>query len=397
MSLTRTGLENFMDRPPAWAAKARVGLLSHPAAVDRRFAPSAVRLEQILGDRLKALFGPQHGFWGDKQDNMIESRDADHPVSGLKIYSLYGQHRQPTPEMLQGLDKLVIDLQDVGTRVYTFIQTMYLAMEACAKAGVEVVVLDRPNPLGRAREGNLLDRDCRSFVGLFSLPMRHGLTMGELARLIQARGIDCGLEVIPLSGYDPRGFFEATGLPWVMPSPNMPLVDTAMVYPGQVILEGTALSEGRGTTRPFELWGAPYIDPHRLLKLLKEYDLPGVVFRPVFFEPTFHKFAEQTCGGLFIHVTDRRTFRPYRTTLALVQAVSALWPGEWAWKEPPYEYEFDRRPADLILGRSDLADRVVRGDDLTALEADWEKELAAFEEECRPILIYGDQSSRPAQ
>jgi uncharacterized protein YbbC (DUF1343 family) len=215
--------------------------------------------------------------------------------------------------------------------------------------------------------------------------------MGELARLIRARGMDCALEVIPLSGYDPWEFFEATGLPWVMPSPNMPWVDTALVYSGQVILEGTALSEGRGTTRPFEMWGAPYIDPHRLLKRLKDYDLPGVVFRPLFFEPTFHKFAGQTCGGLFPHVTDRKTFRPYRTTLALVQAVSELWPDQWAWKEPPYEYEYERRPADLILGRSDLADRVVQGHDLAALEADWQKEIAVFEEECLPIRLYNGQ------
>ena len=389
MCAARSGLENFMDRPPGWAASARVGLLSHPAAVDRRFNSSVRCLGWVLGPRLKALFGPQHGFWGDKQDNMIESPETAHPVSGLKIHSLYGEHRRPTPEMLRGLDKLIIDLQDVGTRVYTFIQTMYLTLEACAEAGVEVVVLDRPNPLGRTKEGNLLDDDCRSFVGLFSIPMRHGLTMGELARLIVSRGVDCSLEVAPLSGYDPQDGFGATGLPWVMPSPNMPMVETALVYPGQVILEGTALSEGRGTTRPFELWGAPYLDPYRLLRRLKEYELSGVAFRPVFFEPTFHKFAGQTCGGLFIHVTDPAAFRPYLTTLALIQAVSAIWPREWAWKEPPYEYEYERRPVDLILGRTGLADRVVQGEDIAVLEAGWQKELEAFEEECRSIEIYG--------
>ncbi len=388
MRKTTTGLENLLDRPPGWTRSAKVGLLTHPAAVNRTYTSSAQLLHGLLGSRLEALFGPQHGFWGDKQDNMIESPDSDHPLSGVRVHSLYGEHRKPTPEMLQGLDKLVIDLQDVGTRVYTFIQTMYLTMEACAQAGVEVVVIDRPNPIGRGREGNLLDDDCRSFVGLFPIPMRHGLTMGEMARLIVARGISCELEVIPLNHYDPRTGFEATGLPWVMPSPNMPHPDTALVYPGQVILEGTELSEGRGTTRPFEIWGAPYIDPHRLLGQLSGYDLPGIVFRPLYFEPTFHKFAGQTCGGLFIHVTDSETFRPYRTSLALIQAVSRLWPEEWAFKKPPYEYEYERRPIDLILGNSDLADLVIQGRDISSLETSWEAELEGFERECREIEIY---------
>ena len=388
MLKTMTGLENLLDRPPGWTRTARVGLLTHPAAVDRAFVSSARLLGGLLGSRLKALFGPQHGFFGDKQDNMIESPDRDHPASGVRIHSLYGEHRQPTPEMLQGLDKLVIDLQDVGTRVYTFIQTMFLTLQACAEAEVGVVVLDRPNPIGRAREGNLLAEDCRSFVGLFPLPMRHGLTMGEVARLIAARGLPCELEVVPLRDHDPSAYFRETGLPWVMPSPNMPSPETALVYPGQVILEGTALSEGRGTTRPFELWGAPHIDPHRLRREMKDYDLPGVVFRPVFFEPTFHKFAGQSCGGLFLHVVDPRAFRPYRTSLALIQAVGRLWPEQWAFKDPPYEYEYERRPLDLILGRRDLADRLLEGEELSALEAGWSAELAAFERECREIEIY---------
>jgi uncharacterized protein YbbC (DUF1343 family) len=388
MEKTGTGLENFLENPPSWIGTARVGLLTHPAAVDRSYTSSAQRLSHLLGPRLKALFGPQHGFWGDKQDNMIESSDSDHPLTGIRVHSLYGEHRRPTPEMLQGLDKLIIDLQDVGTRVYTFIQTMYLTLEACARAGVEVVVLDRPNPIGRQREGNLLEDDCRSFVGLFPIPMRHGLTMGEMARLIVARGISCPLEVIPLRGYDPGAGFRATGLPWVMPSTNMPFPETAYVYPGQVILEGTGLSEGRGTTRPFEIWGAPYINPHRLKEELAGYDLPGVIFRPMFFEPTFHKFAGQTCGGLFIHLTAPASFRPYRTSLALIQAVSRLWPKEWTFKEPPYEYEYERRPLDLILGDSRLADRLIQGEEIGSLEDGWKAGLTAFGFECGEIELY---------
>jgi len=385
---TITGLEVLLADPPAWAGKAKIGLLSHPPAVDRRFIPSAELLGRLLGPRLRALFGPQHGFWGDKQDNMIESADADHPLTGLRVYSLYGAVRRPTPEMLEGLEVILVDLQDVGTRVYTFIQTLKLVMEACARAGIKVVVLDRPNPLGRAVEGNLLEPDCRSFVGLFELPMRHGLTVGEAARLLIHRGLDCDLEVVPMRGYDPLAGWEGTGLPWVMPSPNMPALETAKVYPGQVLWEGTKLSEGRGTTRPFEIWGAPFIRPHRLAARMADYDLPGVVLRPIFFEPTFHKHAGETCGGLFVHVTDRQAFRPYRTSLALLQAVAGLWPEEFAFREPPYEYETLRRPMDLILGRRNLADQVIQGRDLDELESGWAVGLERFKEEAGQCRIY---------
>ena len=382
------GLEKFMAQPPGWASRAGVGVLTHPAAVDRSFRPAAEQLVSLFGSRLKALFGPQHGFEGEKQDNMIASPDFRHPLIGVPVFSLYGPRQKPDEEMLAGIEVMLVDLQDVGCRIYTYIQTLSLVMEACAEQDIKVVVLDRPNPIGRVREGNLLDDDCRSFVGLNSLPMRHGLTIGEVARLLVGRGCDCHLEVVPLDGYDPAAYFDKSGREWVMPSPNMPTLQTAVVYPGQVIFEGTELSEGRGTTRPFEMVGAPFIDPYRLADRLADYRLAGAVFRPVYFEPTFNKHARRLCGGVFLHVTDRGAFRPYHTSLTLLQAVAQLWPDEFRFTEPPYEYETVRRPMDLILGRSNLADQLVHGDDPAALETGWADELADFSAEAESYHLY---------
>jgi len=388
MGRTVLGLEAFLADPPGWAKKAKVGLLTHAPAVDAAYRASAERLADFFGTRLKALFGPQHGFFGDKQDNMIASAHGRHPGLGRRVFSLYGDQRKPDQEMLSGLEVLLVDLQDVGTRVYTYVQTLFLVMEACAEQGLKVVVLDRPNPLGRTVEGNLMEESCHSFVGLMALPMRHGLTVAELARFIRDRHHDVDLEVVAMKKYDPRAYFEATGLSWVMPSPNMPAMETAVVYPGQVLFEGTMLSEGRGTTRPFEMIGAPYIEPYRLAERLAAYELAGVVFRPIFFEPTFNKHAGSLCGGLFLHVTDRESFRPYRTSLAILQAVAELWPADFAYKPPPYEYEHRRRPIDLILGRPDLADMVVGGLDLEALEGEWAPALDEFRESCQDYYLY---------
>ena len=388
MSNTIVGLESLVVDPPAWVGRTRVGLLTHPPAVDRSFRSSVESVHRIFGDRLVRLFGPQHGFLGDKQDNMVESDDQVHPELGVEVISLYGRVRRPEPAMLADLDVLLVDLQDVGCRVYTFIHTLNLAMEACAEAGVKVVVLDRPNPIGRAVEGNVLDEDCFSFVGLFKLPMRHGLTIGEAARLFNTDGRGCDLEVIPCRNYDPTVPFERLGPPWVMPSPNMPALETAFVYPGQVLFEGSIVSEGRGTTRPFEMIGAPFIRPQRLGRAMAEYNLPGVVFRPINFEPTFHKFRGQLCGGVFLHITDRDRFKPYLTSLALLQAIHRLWPEHAKFTQPPYEYELERRPIDLILGRNGLADRVVDGVDLVELEAEWDKELGQFNQQRESILMY---------
>ena len=345
-----TGLGRLAADPPSNLRGAALGLLANPAAVGLDFAPAWQLVERALPSGIKALFGPQHGFFAEKQDNMVESDHAVHPQLGSPIYSLYGQTRRPTPEMLSGLDALLVDLVDVGCRVYTFFSTLVACLEECATAGVEVVVLDRPNPIGRRSEGPVLPPELMSFVGAHAIPLSHGLTLGELARLVVAeRGLDVALRVIECAGWD-GGDFAGTGLPWVMPSPNMPTLDTARVYPGQVLLEGTTLSEGRGTTRPFEIFGMPGLEPEAALAALEPEAMAGAVLRPLNFEPTFHKFCGQVCGGFQIHVTDPAAYRPLRATLALLGAINRAQPGLWGLRPPPYEYEHQRRPLDLLLG-----------------------------------------------
>lgn len=352
-------------------------------------------MARLCGSRLAALFGPQHGIAGEKQDNMVES---PHSVDGrlrIPVFSLYSETRRPTAEMLERIDTLVVDLQDVGTRVYTFVWTVALAMEACADAGIPVVILDRPNPLGGLlTEGNLIRSGYESFVGLYPIPMRHGLTLGETARLINAHlgrragGRACDLTVIAMEGWRRRMRFAATGLPWISPSPNMPTLDTAAVYPGQVLLEGTNLSEGRGTTRPFELWGAPFLDTGELLARFSSRRLPGCRLREHLFEPTSQKWRGQTCRGFQLHVTDPERFRPYLTTLALLQDVRLVHREECAWKQPPYEYVTDRLPIDVLTGDPLVREAIDSGADLRALAATWSHDLRAFKKEARAHLLY---------
>ncbi len=346
------------DLPATWPARfrgARAGAVLHPASVDSRLRPTLEVLERAAVDgvlEIAALFGPQHGFAGTTQDNMIEWRGFEHPRLGVPVYSLYGEHREPTPEMLRGIDLLFVDLQDIGARYYTFIWTLYLCMKACAAAGVPVVVHDRPNPLGgEAVEGVPLDPAYRSFVGLHPIPVRHGKTTGELAEQFRAEAFpDCDLTVLPMRAWRRSMYFDQTGLPWVMPSPNMPTLDTAIVYPGMCLFEATNVSEGRGTTRPFEIFGAPWIKAAPLACALRERGLRGVYFRELEFEPTFQKHACQVCGGVQIHVTDRGAFEPVRTGVEVIQSVRELWPEEFAWNPPPYEYETEKLPIEVLLG-----------------------------------------------
>ena len=339
---------------PKELRKSRIGAVLHPASISASLMHSAEVLHSHDGDlfQLKALFGPQHGYLGQTQDNMIEWKGFPHPRWGIPIYSLYGEHREPTAEMLQGLDALVVDLQDVGARYYTFIWTLYLCMRACEKAGVEVVVLDRPNPLDAVTvEGPLLDPKYRSFVGLHPIPVRHGKTIGQLAQQFRAEAFPrCGLRVLPMENWVPSLYFDETGLPWVLPSPNMPTLDTALVYPGMCLLEATNLSEGRGTTRPFELFGAAFLDAQDLCAKLNRLDLPGVHFREAYFQPTFHKFQGQLCGGAQIHVRDRKSFLPWATALAILNQIRADYPGDFQWKPPPYEYERKHLPIEVLIG-----------------------------------------------
>jgi uncharacterized protein YbbC (DUF1343 family) len=321
---------------------------------------------------------------------MIEWEGFRDRRTGVMAYSLYGASRKPTAEMLADVDVLVFDVQDVGTRVYTFIYTMALAMESAREAGKRVVVLDRPNPIGGvAVEGNILERGHESFVGMFPIPMRHAMTVGELALLFNREfGIDCELEVVPMRGWRRELHFDETDAPWVIPSPNMPTLDTAIVYPGAVLLEGTTFSEARGTTRPFELVGAPYADAYQLAERLNALKLPGVHFRPHSFLPTFQKHAGEICHGVQIHVLSREGFRPAITGVAVIKAARDLYPDDFGWKEPPYEYVFDRLPFDVIAGGARLRAQVESGASVEGIAESWREGEAEFAERRKPYLLY---------
>ncbi len=384
------GVENLLSAPPEFLKGKRLALLCNQASTDRTLAHSRDLINRAFPGQLTALFTPQHGFFAEKQDNMIESEHMRDPVTGLPAFSLYGEVRRPTAAMFDHFDVLLVDIVDVGTRVYTFLYTLAYCLEVAREEGKEVVVLDRPNPIGGEQiEGNLLQDDCRSFVGLYPLPMRHGLTFGELARLLNEEyAIGAALTVVPMGGWRRRMLFADTGLPWVFPSPNMPTPATALVYPGQVIFEGTNISEGRGTTLPFELFGAPFLDPGRVLAHLADIPLPGCLLRPLAFEPTSNKWAGQCCRGFQLHVTDPAVFLPYRTSLALLQAFMCLYPQEFARKEPPYEYEYQRSPLDLILGDRGLGEQLAQGADLLRLEQGWQEELGRFALLRRKYFLY---------
>ena len=384
------GIDRLLTVDRALIGGRRVAIVCNPASVDARLELSADRLAADPDVTLAAVFGPQHGFRSDVQDNMIETEHTTDANRQVPIYSLYSETREPTRAMLRDVDVMVIDLQDVGTRVYTYIYTMANCMRAAAREGIQVVVCDRPNPIGGVDvEGPVLDPAFSSFVGLFPIPLRHGMTIGELARLFNDDfGLNAPLEVIPVEGWRRAMYHDATGLPWVMPSPNIPTLDSAIVYPGAVLFEGTRLSEGRGTTRPFELIGAPWLDGERLAARMNSYGLPGVHFRPVYFEPTFQKHAKQTCGGCQIHVLDRASFAPVRTAVVLMAECRRQDPARYQWREPPYEYEHDKQPIDILYGLSSLREALDRGEDGSRLAAGWAEGEAAFRARRERHLLY---------
>jgi len=386
----RPGIEVLLTDRLSLLRGARVGAVVHPASVLSNLKHSADALFEERSFRLTALFGPQHGARGEKQDNMIESETCRDPDTQLPVYSLYAKTRWPTEEMMRDIDLLVFDLQDVGTRVYTFIYTMAYCMEACAQFGRRFVVLDRPNPVnGLQVEGNLLEREFASFVGRYPIPMRHGMTVGELALLFNKEfGIGCDLTVVPMEGWKRAMWFEQTSLPWVAPSPNLPTVDSTVVYPGMVLVEGTMLSEGRGTTRPFELIGAPHIDARQLARYMNELQLRGVYFRPVYFQPTFQKWAGAVCGGVQVHVLDREAFEPYLTGISTIAAVKALYPESFAWREPPYEYEYTKPPIEILCGGKALPRLMDAGARPEAIRASWQQDVAGFIRGRGPYLLY---------
>jgi uncharacterized protein YbbC (DUF1343 family) len=385
----RTGLDVLLGDRLSLLRGRRIGLIAHQASVNARLEHAAVLLRDASRVRLTRLFAPEHGLWGAAQDHASIARDRD-PVTGLAVASLYGARREPMPAMLAGLDAVVVDLQDVGSRYYTFVWTMALAMRACARAGVEVIVLDRPNPLGGTLvEGNVPDPAYASFVGLYPLPARHGLTIGEAARwLALAHGLRPRLTVVPMRGWRRGMLWEDTGVPWVAPSPNMPTPDTARVYPGGCLFEATNLSEGRGTTRPFEWVGAPYLDAHAYAEALAAARLPGVAFRPARFIPTFHKWAGRLCGGVQIHVTDRARFKPFATGLAIVGTARRLARRAFAWRRPPYEFERRRLPIDILLGTDRIRRALERDRPLGEIERSWVGDLTKWKRRRTPALLY---------
>jgi uncharacterized protein YbbC (DUF1343 family) len=384
----RSGLEELVARPGRLRGL-RLGLVANPTSVTSDLVHASLLLGSSRAFRLAALFGPEHGIWADAQD-LVEVPDSRDAQTGLPVHSLYGRTRIPTRDMLQGLQAMVFDVQDVGSRYYTFVYTMLHVLQACAEVKLPVVVLDRPNPLGgEIVDGNVLEPEYRSFVGMHSLAVRHGMTVGELA-LLFARELELSvdLRVVRMKGWRREMHFEDTGLPWVLPSPNMPTVDTAFVYPGGCLVEGTNLSEGRGTTRPFELVGAPWLDPWALAGALEEERLPGVRFRPAFFTPTFQKHAGIPCGGVQVHVLDRDRFSAFLTYLLLVHHARRQAPTRFAWRDPPYEYEKIKRPIDILCGTDRVRRAIEDGRSPRSLAAGWRKEAAAFERRRAPYLLY---------
>ncbi len=385
------GLERLLDVEIDRVRGKTIGLIANPTTVDRQLRHGIDLFHAKSDLELAVLFGPEHGLRATAQD-LIEVDDGSDPITGLPVRSLYGPTRVPTQEMLAGLDAMVFDVQDVGSRYYTYIWTMAHAMEACARDNVELIVLDRPNPIdGLHVEGNLIEGAHLSFVGLYPIPNRHGMTAGEIASLVNNEfGVGCRLTVIKMDGWKRSHWFDDTGLPWVLPSPNMPTLDTAIVYPGACLLEGTNLSEGRGTTRPFEMMGAPWIDGNELSRALAEEDLPGVVFRPLCFEPTFQKFAGQRCGGVQQHIVDRDSYRPLRTGYALIRAARRLWPEEFQWRPPPYEYELERPAIDILAGNSSIRAQLEADAPLREIEESWQVDLVRFKEIRERYLVYDE-------
>ena len=386
----RPGLEVFLEERLDLAKEKRIGIIANQSSLSSRLEHIVDLFFHHPEIQLTTLMGPQHGFWGQTQDNMIEWEKHKDTRIGLPVYSLYGKSRRPGQDALSNVDTVVFDLQDVGSRYYTFLSTMTLAMEACAAHDKEFVVLDRPNPInGVSLEGTVLDPPFRSFVGRYPLAIRHGMTVGELALYFNSEfQLGCRLEVVKMRGWKRHFFFDETGLSWIPPSPNLPGLDSALVYPGMCLLEGTNLSEGRGTTRPFELSGALWVDPHQMVKRLQEMNLPGAFFRPLFFVPTFHKWAHETVGGVQIHVLDRSRFKPFLTGLALLIVYRELGGDRFQWKEPPYEYEYEKLPFDILCGTDRVRKLIEAQATLEELEGSWENDLAKFRKVREKYLLY---------
>src|SRR6195256_2133788 len=386
----KLGVERLLEEQSQLLQDARVGLICNQASVNHQFRHAADLFHEQPDIDLRALFGPQHGIRGDVQDNMIETEHTVDRETGLPIHSLYSETREPTEAMLEDIDVLVFDMQDVGCRIYTFAYTMANAMIAARKFGKRVIVCDRPNPInGVGVAGNVLEPEHASFVGQFAIPTRHGMTLGELARMFNEHfELHCELDVVRMEGWERSYWHDETDAPWVLPSPNIPTLDSATVFPGTVHFEGTQISEGRGTTRPFELIGAPYINPEEYARGLNQLNLPGVFFRSCIFRPTFQKHAGISCGGVQLHVINRTEFEPVITGVAMVKVAYDLYQDEFRWKEPPYEYVYDRNPFDVIAGTSSVREAIETGTTIEDIQESWAPNLNAFMQVRERYLLY---------
>jgi uncharacterized protein YbbC (DUF1343 family) len=388
------GLDVALHVFPESLRRKRLGVLCHAASVTAEYVHV---LDALLGRSectLAAIFGPQHGLFGQTQDNMIEWEGGyEHPRYRVPVYSLYGATRRPTPAMLAGIDCLLIDLQDVGARPYTYIWTIKECMAACTGAGIPVVVFDRPNPISALpMDGPMLSSDFFSFVGGMEIPLCHRLTMGELSLLLKETFFPAlTLEIIWMRGWWRDSLWHETGLPWVLPSPNMPTEETAIVYPGMVLLEATNLSEGRGTTRPFEIFGAPYLKPELFIQTLGRYRLSGCLFREHSFQPTFQKWKGEPCWGMQIHVTDRHRYLPVYTAVCIIAAALQAGDGGFGFKNPPYEYERKKMPFDILAGDESLRHALLADADLRALSAGWQGAYAAFIPRFQAVCRYPEK------
>jgi len=385
----RNGVDVLLDDPSSFIGDAKVGLITNPTGVTLGLYSTLDAFHEHPGIDLAAVFGPEHGARGDVQDALpVESRVDE--ATGLPVYSLYGEVRRPTAEMLEGVELLVFDIQDVGARFYTYISTLTHALEAAEEHGKGVVVLDRPNPInGIALEGNIPEPGFESFVGLHRVPIRHGLTIGELA-LLANEGIGAELRVIPMEGWGRGMWFDETGLPWVQPSPNIPTIETATVYPGTCFFEGVNVSEGRGTTRPFEYIGAPWIDARGWSSALNTLGLEGVAFRPCHFTPTFDKYRGELCGGVQLHVTDWDTFKPVEAGLHMLATCIDLWPEELQWRTTT---ESERLHFDLLAGTDKIRNALSEGVSVDDIVGGWRGDLASFMERREDFLLYKDGGS----
>ncbi|MFQ5451018.1 MAG: exo-beta-N-acetylmuramidase NamZ domain-containing protein [Nitrospinaceae bacterium] len=388
-----TGLDILLSDPERYLSGQNIGLVVNQTSLAGDHRHSITHFHSHNWFNLKKIFAPEHGLYGVDQD-MVKVNDNQDPITGLNVMSLYGDVESslfPNPVQMADLDNLIFDIQDIGSRYYTFIYTLANCMQVCRETGIPMIVCDRPNPInGVTVEGNIVGEAWRSFVGKYPIANRHGMTVGELAKLFnESFGIECDLTVVSMRGWDRGLWYDETTLPWIPTSPNMPTLITASVYPGMCLIEGTRLSEGRGTTLPFELIGAPYIDAHRLAARLKKENLPGVFFRPQYFRPMFHKWSGETCGGVQVHLVDRNRFKPFLTGIAVIRAVEELYPKKFSWRTEPYEFVNDRFAIDLLYGNSDLRERFLNGPySLWEIEESWKEDLEVFMKLRQNYLLY---------